>query len=150
MLLPLLALCPAPWSCAGGTAVWGGLSTQSRRLAEAKLHLSQPAAWMAATSASSAVMACSGLTAAALPDASKPSFQQLCRVVGSKWGAISADTLFKLRRGIPENDACAVLAFDQLFAAADMPEVAELITVAASKHKSFGSLAAALGLYVCD
>lgn len=107
-----------------------------------RLPLSQPSAWMAAASASSA-KACSGLTAASLPDASEPSFQKLCRAVGGKWGVVSADTLFRLRRGMNEEDQLASLAFNQLFSAVDVPEVAELITSAASKHNSFGSLAAA-------
>ena len=97
---------------------------------------------MAAASASSAT-ACSGLTAAALPETSVPSFQKLCRAVGSNWGVVSADTLFRLRRGMPDKDDLAALAFHQLFAAADVSEAAELITAAAGEHKTFGSLAAA-------
>ena len=97
---------------------------------------------MEAASPTSAI-SCSGLTADSLPNASTPSFQMLCRVVGSKWGAVSADILFTLRRGMNEEDQLASVAFNQLFSAVDVPEVAELITAAASKHASFGSLATA-------
>ena len=50
---------------------------------------------------------------------------------------VSADILFRLRLSMLDNDAAA-LAFNQLFAAANVPEVSALIASAASEHKSFG------------
>ena len=87
-------------------------------------------------------MACPGLTAAALPHSSAANFHQLCRVVGGKWSKVSAGILFDLCRNLPKDDAQAALAFQQIMAAANTPDAADIIIRAASTHKSYGSFAA--------
>ena len=139
-MLPLLhfALLATRWSRAGGTANLRSSNAPSRE--EVGLPLHRPSsAWMAASSSSSAT-ACSGLMAAALPIETQSNFQQLCHVVGDKFGVVSADVLFNLRRDMRKNDASAACAFQQIFAAADAPEVAELITRATSAHKTLALL----------
>ena len=156
-MLPLLFICAssvaAPRDCAPGN--WcsnSRVETRSRQEARSP-HSHSSSHWMAAYSSSSAT-ACPGLRAAALPNASVAAFHQLCRVVGSKWGVISPDILFSICREQPKNDAPAALAFQQIVAAANVPDVAEIITGAATStqksyggemvytHKSYGSFAA--------
>ena len=87
-----------------------------------------------AAGTSNTTTACTGLTAAAVRDSSSASFHELCRVVGTKWGAISAETLLNMRRSLPAQDASAAFAFQQIFIDADVPAAAELITRAASTY----------------
>ena len=93
-----------------------------------------------AAGTSNTTTACTGLTAAAVRDSSSASFHELCRVVGTKWGAISAETLLNMRRSLPAQDASAAFAFQQIFIDADVPASAELITRTASTYTSFGQL----------
>ena len=78
-------------------------------------------------------MACRGLTEAALPNECAGSFQQLCKVVGSKWGVVSADTLFNLLHELPKNDASAAAAFVQILTAVSVP--AEVAVIIAHAHR---------------
>ena len=145
-MLPLLAAAlatAAPGCRAPGLFCSSSGSVEARSRYEARALHSRPSSrWMAASSSDSAT-ACPGLTAAALPHSSAANFHQLCRVVGGKWSVISAGILFDLCRNLPTDDAQAALAFQQIIAAANMPDAADIITRAASTHKSYGSFAAA-------
>ena len=141
MLLLSLAVAATPWEAAAtlrtfATAphieAWGREEILS-------LHVRPSLAPMAAASSAAG---CNGLTAAAVQDASAASFQSLCRVVDSKFGVISAEILFNLRRDLATNDASAALAFQQLFAD-DAANAAELISHAVGEHKSYGRMTVA-------